>query len=208
MKAKAPAQIRIIGGLWKRTPIRVVQAEGLRPTPDRVRETLFNWIGDRVTGAVCLDLFSGTGALGFEAASRGAARVCLVETAKAAQQQHLALKTRLNASQIELCASDALGALARYARKGERFDLVFLDPPFGKQWLGKILPLLPAVLAPEALIYLESDSEFIPESVPGSENATRTPRWQVNKAAKAGQVHYHLLQLVADDLPFELSREN
>jgi 16S rRNA (guanine966-N2)-methyltransferase len=186
MRNKGPTQVRIIGGQWKRTPLRVIDAQGLRPTPDRVRETVFNWLGDKVVGAQCLDLFAGTGALGFEAASRGAASVEFVEANLAARAQLLATKTKLQASQIEVVGTDALLALKVLQARGRSFDVVFLDPPFGQDWSQRVLPLLVAILKPGAWVYLESESAF-----GASEQAQG---WQLLKSAKAGQVHYHWLQ--------------
>ena len=122
----APHQIRIIGGEWKRTPLHVVDLEGLRPTPDRVRETLFNWLGQDMSGQTCLDLFAGSGALGFEAASRGAARVVMVERDGRAAQQLRATQDKLAARTVEVAQADAL-RLAAGLRPGT-FDVIFLDP--------------------------------------------------------------------------------
>jgi 16S rRNA (guanine966-N2)-methyltransferase len=190
MRNKGPTQVRIIGGQWKRTPLRVIDAQGLRPTPDRVRETVFNWLGDKVVGAQCLDLFAGTGALGFEAASRGAASVAFVEANPAARAQLAAMKAKLQASQLEVVGTDALLALKVLQARGQRFDVVFLDPPFGQDWPQRLLPMLSALLQPAAWVYLESESAF-----GGSEPAPSWALgWQVLKSAKAGQVHYHWLQ--------------
>jgi 16S rRNA (guanine966-N2)-methyltransferase len=188
MRNKGPTQVRIIGGQWKRTPLKVVDALGLRPTPDRVRETVFNWLGDKVSGAHCLDLFAGTGALGWEAASRGAAAVEFVEANPQARAQLRAMQLKLQAQQVVVGASDATLALKVLQAHGRTFDIVFLDPPFAQQWPQKVLPALVALLKPEALVYLETESAF-EEQAP----------WHVLKSAKAGQVHYHLLQLQPTD---------
>ncbi len=124
-----PHTIRIIGGDWKRTPLPVLDLDGLRPTPDRVRETLFNWLGQDLEGRRCLDLFAGSGALGFEAASRGAASVVMVERHPRAAQQLRALKDKLAARAIEIAEADALRIAAGLAPRS--FDVVFVDPPFG-----------------------------------------------------------------------------
>src|SRR5690606_10785005 len=128
--------IRIVGGEYRRTPIPVIEGEGLRPTPDRVREPLFNWLSHCWAGEFSdkrvLDLFAGTGALGFEAASRGAAHVQMVEANPAAAAAIRALRNKLGALQVRVHAGDAMVALDRLG--DARFDLVLVDPPFGKNW--------------------------------------------------------------------------
>lgn len=181
-----PARVRIIGGLWKRTPLPVVDAPGLRPTPDRVRETLFNWLGQDLSGWRCLDLYAGTGALGFEAASRGAAKVVMVERDAKAMAALRSTCDRLKAEGIELAQADAALWLARQAGA---FDLVFLDPPFGSTELARVLPRLGAVLAPGAAVYIESPVALDPEQPPLS----LLPGLVLHRADSAGQVHYHLL---------------
>src|SRR5580765_3370760 len=119
--------LRIVGGKYRSRMLRVPARPGLRPTPDRVRETLFNWLGQWLDGLACLDLFAGSGALGFEAASRGAARVVMVESDRAAFAALEATRERIGARAVELVQGDALRYLAQ---GGERFDVVFLDPPF------------------------------------------------------------------------------
>lgn len=187
-------QVRIIGGQWKRTPLPVFDAEGLRPTPDRVRETLFNWLNHLFDGewsqVRCLDLFAGTGALGFEAASRGAAQVLMVENNAVAIRHIETTKAKLRAEQVVMRRGDAL-AITRdlAARPSERFDVVFLDPPYHRDWLVKILPLCANMLTDRGLVYAEAemplDSEAPPEWLAG---------WQVVRSDKAGMVFYHLLQ--------------
>jgi 16S rRNA (guanine966-N2)-methyltransferase len=197
-------QVRIIGGQWKRTPLAVLDADGLRPTPDRVRETVFNWLNHLLDGAWsrvdCLDLFAGSGALGFEAASRGAARVVMVEANTAAVRQLQATQEKLQATQVAIVRGDA-GAVAqsllgkaRDARAGEgRFQLIFLDPPYHQGWLPKILPLCENLLAEGGLLYAETehalDNDALPEWMSG---------WQAVRADKAGLVFYHLLQRKID----------
>ncbi len=183
-------RLRIVGGQWKRTPIHVPDVAGLRPTPDRVRETLFNWLGQRLDGWRCLDLFAGTGALGLEAASRGAAQVVLVERDRRARAAIAATIERLDALQLSLVADDAFAALQRLARSGARFDLVFVDPPFGEALHARALEALPPVLAPGALVYVES-----------GERLELPPGWRVEREGRAGQVRYHLLSREADVLP-------
>lgn len=187
----AAHRVRIIGGVWKRSPLEVIEAPGLRPTPDRVRETLFNWLGRSLEGSVCLDLFGGTGALGLESASRGASRVVIVESHRQAAQSIAQSIARLRATQVELLRREALPALEDLQRAGLRFDLVFLDPPFGQAWIERVLPVLPEVLAQEALVYCECEGKM--------------PAWpagyEVLRAARAGQVHYHLLRFQRTDSP-------
>lgn len=179
--------VRIVGGDYRRTPIPVVDAPGLRPTPDRVRETLYNWLshfwGADFHDKAVLDLFAGTGALGFEAASRGAAHVQMVESNPHAVAALRALRTKLKADNVRVFPGDALHVLERTANP---FDLVLLDPPFNQGWLEKIWPLLPAVLAPDGLVYVESEA---PVSPPPSLEALREGR--------AGSVHYQLLKIAA-----------
>ena len=139
-RAALTNQVRIIGGEWKRTPLPVLAMEGLRPTPDRVRETVFNWINHLIDGAwsnvVCLDLFAGTGVLGFEAASRGARHVVLVESNSAAVAQMEANKARLKADQVTLMRGDAL-VVAQRMLGTQRFHVIFLDPPYHQDWLAR-----------------------------------------------------------------------
>ena len=126
--AKAPHEVRIIGGQWKRSKLPVADAPGLRPTPDRVRETLFNWLGQDLDGWRCLDAYAGSGALGFEAASRGASEVTLVERDPRLARGLKAVQQRLKAEAVRIETADALAWMARCAP--ERFELVFVDPPF------------------------------------------------------------------------------
>ncbi|MFP5405697.1 MAG: RsmD family RNA methyltransferase, partial [Gammaproteobacteria bacterium] len=117
-------KVRIVGGAWKRTPLTVPDVPGLRPTPDRVRETLFNWLGQSLDGLRCLDAFAGSGSLGLEAASRGAARVVMIERDRIALAGIRRAIERLGAQQVELLSGDAIAAFDRLVRAGERFDLV------------------------------------------------------------------------------------
>jgi 16S rRNA (guanine966-N2)-methyltransferase len=187
-RSAPPSRVRIIGGLWKRSPLAVVDLPGLRPTPDRVRETLFNWLGHDLSGWRCLDLYAGSGALGFEAASRGADRVVLVERDARAADGLRAAKARLKADAIEVVQGDAVAWLAR---SGEQFDLVFLDPPFDGAELARALPRIAPVLAPGAALYVESPTPLTPDAPP----LDAVPGLQAHRADKAGQVHYHLLLL-------------
>jgi 16S rRNA (guanine(966)-N(2))-methyltransferase RsmD len=177
---KLAGKLRIVGGTWRSRVLRFTEAEGLRPTPDRVRETLFNWLGQELHELTCLDLFAGSGALGFEAASRGAAQVVMVENNAAAHRALLENIKLLNAAQIEAHRADALSFLASNQQK---FDVIFLDPPFHQHWLEKILPQLAQHLSADGIVYVEAETAF----TPGAE-------WQLAKQGKAGAVHYHLLK--------------
>lgn len=189
--------MRIIGGQWKRTPLPVLDAEGLRPTPDRVRETAFNWLNHLLDGdwsrVRCLDLFAGTGALGFEAASRGAASVVMVEDNLAAVRQLEATKAKLQAVQVTIRRGDALAVtqeLAQRARDAEsRFQVIFLDPPYHRDWLPRMLPLCEQLLADGGMVYAEAEIALDPEAPPDW-----LAGWHIVRADKAGMVFYHLLQ--------------
>lgn len=182
--------VRIIGGDWKRTPLPVLDLDGLRPTPDRVRETLFNWLGQRLEGQRCLDLFAGSGALGFEAASRGAARVVMVERNARAARQLRENQARLAARAIEIAEADGLKLAASLAPRS--FDVVFLDPPFGEGMLARALELAMPLVADDGWLYVEADA-------PLDEADPLLARWNVVRRGKAGAVHYHLLQRENDE---------
>ena len=184
MRVQKPGKIRIIAGEFRGRRIAVPARAGLRPTPDRVRETLFNWLGQHLDGLACLDLFAGSGALGFEAASRGAARVVMVEQDRTAFEVLKATHSTLGAKQVELVLGDAFAYL-RDAR--ERFDVVFLDPPFRQNAAPAALERLPRRLAPGARVYVEA------------ERAVESPAWRELKRARAGQVSYQLLEWRGDD---------
>jgi 16S rRNA (guanine966-N2)-methyltransferase len=190
-KAANQGQVRIISGAWRRLQLPVAPVEGLRPTPDRVRETLFNWLGQDCQGWRVLDVFAGTGALGFEAASRGAALVHFVEmnrlAAKQLEQNKQFLLSKWLASEgqapeLHVQQADALGALKRFVDQGIRFDWVVLDPPFRSDWLSKAMPLVMQVLQPNGLLYIEWH-ENLTQALDGLE---------VLRHLKAGQVHAHL----------------
>lgn len=184
----APHRVRIIGGAWKRTPIPVADAPGLRPTPDRVRETLFNWIAHLRPDLAALrglDLFAGTGALGFELASRGAAHVTLVERDPKLAARLRALRDRLGATQIEIVAGDALAVAAQLADSS--FDFVFVDPPYDAGLLAPALDAVRRVLAPEGLAYAESDA-------PIDAAQAAAHGYELVRADRAGHVHFHLLR--------------
>lgn len=181
-----PHTVRIIGGDWKRTPLQVLDLDGLRPTPDRVRETLFNWLGQRLDGWRCLDLFAGTGALGFEAASRGAARVLMVERNVKAARQLREIRARLPAQAVEVVEADGL-KLAAGLPPGS-FDLVFLDPPFGESLLPRALASSAPLVAEAGYLYVESGEPLELGQAPALVG------WQIVRQGKAGAVYYHLLQ--------------
>jgi 16S rRNA (guanine(966)-N(2))-methyltransferase RsmD len=182
--AKLPGEIRIVGGQYKRTKIPVPNREGLRPTPDRVRETLFNWLGQDLGGWRCADVFAGTGALGFEAASRGAADVLLCEQDAALMAPLQALKNRLKADMVRIERGDGLSALRRLSAGS--MHLVLLDPPFESSVFEPALKAAAEALAPAGLVYLEAprawaNDELLPLGL------------QVYRSGKAGAVHFHLL---------------
>jgi 16S rRNA (guanine(966)-N(2))-methyltransferase RsmD len=186
--AGAPAQVRIIGGQWKRTPLAVVDAPGLRPSPDRVRETVFNWIAHFIpdpSSVSGLDLFAGTGALGFELASRGAAHVTLVERNPELEAQLQRAKGKLGADAVTIVRGDAL-AYARTARE-QSFDVVFLDPPFDSELLGPALKAAARLLSAGGLIYAESGARL-------DEDGAAECGLRIVRAGRAGHVHFHLLQ--------------
>jgi 16S rRNA (guanine966-N2)-methyltransferase len=178
------SRVRITGGSWRSRLVEVGDQPGLRPTPDRVRETLFNWLGQDLSGMHCLDLFAGSGVLGFEAASRGAASVVLVE-----RNPRVASILRRNADlfgaeqRLVVTRADALEFAALTASRGQRFDLVFLDPPYRQDWLARLWPLLPALTATGGWLYVEAESAV-----------TAPDPWQMVRQGRTGQVHYHLLQ--------------
>ena len=184
----APQQVRIIGGQWKRTRLEVADRPGLRPTPDRVRETLFNWLGQDLTGWRCVDAFAGTGALGLEAASRGAADVLLVEADGALVDQLRAVIARLGASGVRVQRGNALRVLP--ALPPGSADLVLLDPPFDAGLFDKALAAALPALAPEGLVYLEAPSAWTEETL-GRHGLA------LLRHMKAGAVHGHLLRRVA-----------
>ena len=173
-------KLRIIGGKYRSRLLRVAARPGLRPTPDRVRETLFNWLGQDLSGLACLDLFAGSGALGFEAASRGAARVVMVEADRIALAELQRSRAALGAEQVLIVPGDAEAFLAR---EKECFDVVFLDPPFRQNAVPALLAILPPRLQRGTRVYVES---AVPVAV--------TPPWTELKQARAGQVCYQLLR--------------
>jgi len=182
-------QLRIIAGKWKRRPIPVRALAGLRPTPDRVRETLFNWLGQRCDGWRCLDLFAGSGALGLEAASRGAARVVFVEPdAVAAQAIEQWIHRVGGGPECQVVRAKAQQWCAASASAG--FDLIFIDPPFGAGMVGSIVPVAARLLVPGGHMYVESET-------PMEAAWAASLGLSALRADKAGAVHYHLLQFSA-----------
>lgn len=182
---KGAGEIRIIGGQWKRTRLPVAQRPGLRPTPDRVRETLFNWLGQDLTGWRCLDAFAGTGALGLEAASRGAAAVQLVESDAALVAQLHTLQQRLSATAVRVQRGDGIAALKQAAPAS--IDLVLLDPPFDSDLFVAALQAASKAVAAQGFVYLEAPRAWTDEELAASGLV-------LYRHLKAGAVHAHLLQ--------------
>ncbi len=174
-------KVRINGGELRRRVISFPDAEGLRPTPDRVRETLFNWLGQTLYGRTCLDLFAGSGALGFEAASRGAERVVMVEKNPAVLR---ALQDNIKKLACASVVTHCRDGLEFVSRDAMRYDVIFLDPPFGSDYLPRLLEILPQRLNENGLLYVESGAAL-----------TVPQPWQVLKSGRAGQVHYQLLRI-------------
>ena len=178
-------EVRIIGGQWKRSKIKVIDRPGLRPTPDRVRETLFNWLGQDLTDWRCVDAFAGTGALGFEAASRGAQSVLMLE--QDAQLVNLLSQTRerLKAQSVQVQKGDAMTALQRLVPSS--LDVVFLDPPFESSHFEKALQAAAKAVVPGGWVYLEAPNHWTDEAI-------QACGLHPEKYLKAGAVHAHLLQ--------------
>jgi len=176
--------VRINAGEWRSRVIKFPDAIGLRPTPERVRQTLFNWLGQDLTGFTCLDLFAGTGVMGFEALSRGALSTTLVEKFAPAHKALIQNKQLLKAEQAIVRHQDALQFLGQNRQK---FNLIFLDPPYHLQWLDKVLPQLHDHLLDGGLVYTEAEYAI-------DEASEMMQGWQVIKQSKAGNVFYHLLK--------------
>jgi len=179
-----PQQLRIIGGDWRGRSLNVIDSEGLRPTPDRVRETVFNWLQAWVPGSSCLDLFAGTGALCLEALSRGASRVVMVEKATA-----VAENLRQNVQQLDTNAATVINDDSQHYLQGEAepFDIVFVDPPFKR---SDMIEASMTTLAergwvkPGSRVYIEAPSEMGAPALPNG--------WVLERSKTAGQVGYHL----------------
>jgi 16S rRNA (guanine966-N2)-methyltransferase len=180
-KVSATNQVRINAGVWRSRLLKFPDVIGLRPTPERVRITVFNWLGQDLTGKTCLDLFAGTGAFGFEALSRNAKNVTMIENSRQAHQSLLQNQTLLNAQNCQILNQDALVFLSQNTQK---FDIIFCDPPYNKGWLTKLLPVLNQHLNERGVVYVEAEFEI-------KSDAT----WRVKRQDKAGNVYYHLLEL-------------
>jgi 16S rRNA (guanine966-N2)-methyltransferase len=190
--ARKPGQVRIIGGQWKRTKLNVADQPGLRPTPDRVRETLFNWLahigGGELTGMRCVDAFAGTGALGFEAASRGAADVLMVEHDAGLVAQLYKLQTQLKATMVKVVRGNGITALKQLAPGS--VDIVFIDPPFDAKLFDSALAAAVHAVSVSGYVYLEAPTAWTDELL--------SPLGLVvYRHLKAGAVHAHLLQRAA-----------
>ena len=181
-RARKPVanQLRIIGGQWRSRILHFPDSESLRPTPQRVRETLFNWLGQDLTGLAVLDLFAGSGALAFESLSRGAALAVAVDNDPQVIRSLSDNAKLLNAHHLEVHRVDAAAFLTRETR---RFDLITADPPFSQSWFPKLWTLLAPRIAPGGWLYVE---QARPVEVPDG--------WELHRQRKAGQVHYHLLR--------------
>lgn len=181
-----PHEVRILGGQWKRSKLPVAERPGLRPTPSRVRETLFNWLGQDLTGWRCFDAFAGTGALGFEAASRGAREVVLVEQDPVLAAQLQATRARLKAEAVRVQRGDGLAALR--AAAGQGLDVVFLDPPFdGAALFEPALRAAREAIGPEGYVYLEAPR-------PHAADELATLGLTIHRDGRAGAVAFHLLR--------------
>jgi 16S rRNA (guanine(966)-N(2))-methyltransferase RsmD len=184
-KASKTNQVRINAGVWRSRLLKFPDVEGLRPTPERVRQTVFNWLGQDLTGKTCLDLFAGTGAFGFEALSRNAKNVVMVENSVLAYQSLMQNQQLLDAKNSHILRQDVLAFLSQNT---QLFDVVFCDPPYHKAWLEKILPSLNQHLSPSGLLYIEAEFSL--------ELRDLLSGWQLVKQNKAGNVYYHLLKSV------------
>ncbi len=179
------SEVRLIGGQWKRSKLPVADAPGLRPTPDRVRETLFNWLGHDLSGWRCLDAFAGSGALGFEAASRGADDVLLLERDRRLATSLNESKLRLKATQLRIEVTDALTWMARCPP--DSFELIFIDPPFDAPLVEPALALAHRLVVPQGFVYVESGQAL-------QAAALAAQGLKLHRQGKAGAVHFHLLQ--------------
>lgn len=178
-------EVRIIGGQWKRTKLAVADKPGLRPTPDRVRETLFNWLGQDLTGWRCIDAFAGTGALGFEAASRGAKEVTLVEQDSALVMQLKRTQTQLQASATQIVRGDGVAALKHL--NPASVDAVFIDPPFDSALFEAAVQAAGRAVALDGFVYLEAPTLWTDAQLEAS-------GLMLHRHLKAGAVHAHLLK--------------
>ena len=177
-------KVRIVGGKWRGRLLAFPDHEGLRPTPDRVRETLFNWLGQDLTGLSCLDLFAGSGALGFEASSRGAARVVMIDNNRSVVSSLKNNRQMLQAdSAMEIVEADAVKFVTSLSLTETRFDVIFADPPYRKGWLDKLETGLSQLLDQEGSLYIESEKKL-----------DHYGPWHAVRHGRAGQVYYQLMQ--------------
>lgn len=174
-------QVRINAGQWRTRVLKFPDATCLRPTPDRVRQTVFNWLGQELDGLTCLDLFAGTGVMGFESLSRGAKQAVMIEKSALAIQFLNQNKALLNADAAQIIQIDALHFLAKNQQK---FDIIFCDPPYQQQWLDKLLSHLSQHLSQDGFLYIEAEYAL-----------TTADGFDIVKHSKAGSVYYHLLKV-------------
>jgi 16S rRNA (guanine966-N2)-methyltransferase len=183
-KSVPPGEIRIIGGMYKRSKLPVPNKPGLRPTPDRVRETVFNWLGQDLSAWRCIDVFAGTGALGFEAASRGAAEVLLCEQDAELVTRLKALQTKLQAASVRVERGDGMTLLRRQSPGS--LQLVFLDPPFDSPLFEAALKAAAQAIDASGYVYLEAPRAW-------DDEALGVLGLKLHRSGKAGAVHFHLL---------------
>lgn len=178
--------VRIIAGEYRSRKLEFPSLDGLRPTADRIRETLFNWLQDSIAGETCLDLFAGSGALGFEALSRGASQVDFIEQNPSAANSIRSNIERLDAKHGDVVCADALEWLDRYAQDSKKYGLVFLDPPFKSEMLGRAIARLESanLLRDGGLVYIEKERQSTDDSLPSN--------WIEEKNKKAGSVQFGL----------------
>lgn len=187
--AKGTNRVRIIGGIWRSRVIEFPDADGLRPTANRARETLFNWLGQTLHGKRCLDLFAGSGALGFEAASRGAAETVMLEIHATVTSALKSNQQKLAATNCRIVAMDAMKFLDGIT---EKFDIVFVDPPFSSDLMTAVLMKLPKIMQDGALVYAEWR-----EPIAHVLAIEPTSPWEIVKQGRAGAVHFALLRIAA-----------
>ena len=183
-KTVPPGEVRIIGGLYKRSKLPVADRPGLRPTPDRVRETLFNWLGQDLTGWQCADVFAGTGVLGFEAASRGALEVLICEQDPVLVEKLKGLQTKLKADMVKVERGDGVSLLRRLSPGS--MQLIFLDPPFEATFFDAALKAAAHAVHSTGYVYLEAPKPWVDDEL-------QDFGLKVHRFGKAGAVHFHLL---------------
>ena len=183
-KTVPPGEVRIIGGLYKRSKLPVADRPGLRPTPDRVRETLFNWLGQDLTGWQCADVFAGTGVLGFEAASRGALEVLICEQDSVLVEKLKGLQTKLKADRVKVERGDGVSLLRRLSPGS--MQLIFLDPPFEATFFDAALKAAAHAVHSTGYVYLEAPKPWVDDEL-------QDFGLKVHRFGKAGAVHFHLL---------------